>query len=146
MAKLTPSQERELRDAFDLFDSDHSGKISKTELRQVLKALNIAATDAELQKLMAQMDTNRSGDIDYNEFKNVMAKSFFRKYSRKELLDAFKNFDTDGNGYITTNELDNILSRMGRHLTRPELESMISSLDTSGDGKVSFEEFCRLFD
>ncbi|CAF1426674.1 unnamed protein product, partial [Rotaria sordida] len=31
-------------------------------------------------------------------------------------------------------------------LTRPELESMISSLDTSGDGKVSFEEFCRLFD
>jgi len=92
------------------------------------------------------MDTDNSGEIDYNEFKKVMGDSFFKKYSKQELLGAFKKFDTDGNGFITSRELHEILSRMGRHLSRSEVEAMIKALDTSGDGKLSFDEFCRLFD
>jgi calmodulin len=95
---------------------------------------------------MTLMDTDNSGEIDYNEFKKVMADSFFRKYSKQELLGAFKKFDTDGNGFITSRELDELLSRMGRHLSRHEIEAMIKTLDTSGDGKLSFDEFCKLFD
>lgn len=92
------------------------------------------------------MDTDKSGEIDYDEFKKVMADCFFKKHSRQELLQAFKKFDTDGNGYITTKELSDIMARMGRHLSRHDVEAMIKSLDTSGDGKLSFDEFCRLFD
>jgi Ca2+-binding EF-hand superfamily protein len=35
---------------------------------------------------------------------------------------------------------------MGRHLSRTEVDAMVKSLDTSGDGRISFDEFCRLFD
>jgi calmodulin len=108
--------------------------------------LNIKANDHEVQQLLTQMDSDHSGEIDFNEFKNVMAASFFKKYSSAELHAAFKKFDTDGNGYITTNELDHILSRMGRHLSRREIDAMIESLDSSGDGKISFDEFSKLFD
>ncbi len=111
-----------------------------------MHTLNIKAGEKELQHLMTLMDADHSGDIDYDEFKKVMAESFFKKYSRQELLGAFKKFDTDGNGYITTKELNDIVSRMGRHLNRHEVEGMIKSLDTNGDGKLSFDEFCRLFD
>jgi Ca2+-binding EF-hand superfamily protein len=92
------------------------------------------------------MDTDNSGEIDYDEFKQVMGGSFFKKHSKQELLGAFKKFDADGNGFITTKELNDILNRMGRHLSRNEIEAMIKSLDTSGDGKLSFDEFCQLFD
>ncbi|CAF1554068.1 unnamed protein product [Rotaria magnacalcarata] len=146
MAKLTQSQERELRDAFNLFDRDHSGKITKSELRRMLGALNVKATDNEVQKLLRRMDTDNSGEIDFNEFKNAMAKSFFKKYSRKELTDAFKKFDIDGNGFISSKELENIMSRMGKHLSQKELQATISSLDLNKDGKISFDEFCTLFD
>jgi calmodulin len=95
---------------------------------------------------MTQMDTDNSGEIDYHEFKAVMAGSFFKKYSRQELMGAFKKFDADGNGYISTKELNDILSRMGRHLSRHEVEAMIRTLDANGDGKLSFDEFCKLFD
>ena len=45
-----------------LFSSlDRSGKISKGELKKVLQALNIKATDHELQQLMGQMDSDNSG-------------------------------------------------------------------------------------
>ncbi|CAF1538991.1 unnamed protein product [Adineta ricciae] len=146
MAKLTASQEQELRGAFDLFDSDHSGRISRMELKRVLQALNIKVSDNELQQLMIQMDSDNSGEIDYNEFKKVISASFFRKYSKQELQAAFKKFDTDNSGYITAHELSHILSRMGRHISQNEVEAMVKSLDASGDGKISFEEFCKLFD
>lgn len=126
--------------------TDHSGRISKNELKKVLTALNIKVSDKELQQLMKQMDRDGSGDIDYSEFERVMAGAFFKKYSRQELLSAFKKFDTDNNGYISPKELGEILSRLGRHVSRTDVEAMIHSLDTSGDGKLSFEEFCKLFD
>lgn len=125
---------------------DRSGKISKPELKKVLQALNIKANDNELKQLMSQMDSDNSGEIDFNEFKKVMGASFFKKYSKQELQGAFKKFDADGNGFITTQELNHILTRMGRHLSQADVEAMIKSLDSSGDGKISFDEFCKLFD
>jgi Ca2+-binding EF-hand superfamily protein len=92
------------------------------------------------------MDADNSGEIDYSEFKNVMGASFFKKHSRQELQVAFKKFDADGNGFISTKELGDILSRLGRRLSQRDIEAMVKSLDTSGDGKISFDEFCQLFD
>ena len=129
-----------------LFAADRSGKISKAELRKVLQALNIKADESQLKQLMAQMDADNSGEIDFNEFKKVMGESFFKKHSKQELQTAFNKFDADGNGYITSNELNQILSRMGRHLSRADIDAMVKSLDSSGDGKISFDEFCKLFD
>ncbi|CAF5055123.1 unnamed protein product [Rotaria magnacalcarata] len=92
------------------------------------------------------MDTDHSGEIDFNEFKTAIGASYFKKHSTQELRAAFKRFDEDGNGYITGNELNHILSRMGRHLSRAEIEAIVKAFDTSGDGKISFDEFCELFD
>ena len=108
--------------------------------------MNIKTTDRELQQLMSQMDNDNSGEIDFDEFKNVMGGAFFKQYSRSELLSAFKKFDTDNNGYITSKELGEILDRLGRHVSRRDVEAMIKTMDTNGDGKLSFEEFCKLFD
>jgi len=125
---------------------DHSGRISKVELKRVLHALNIKANDHEVQQLLTQMDSDHSGEVDFDEFKKVMGASFFKKYSKQEIYAAFNKFDADGNGYISTDELNHILSRMGRHLNRKEIDAMVKSLDSSGDGKISFDEFCKLFD
>jgi Ca2+-binding EF-hand superfamily protein len=108
--------------------------------------LNIKANDHELKQLMQQMDTDNSGEIDFEEFKNVMGASFFKKHSKQDLQAAFKKFDADNSGYITSDELNHILSRMGRHLSKNEIEAMVKSIDSSGDGKISFDEFCNLFD
>lgn len=128
------------------FFLDHSGKISKLELKRVLLALNIKASDTEVAQLLSKMDSDHSGEVDYEEFKKVMAASYFKKNTQAELQGAFKKFDTDGNGYISSHELSQILSRMGRHLNRNQVEAIIKSADTSGDGRISFDEFCKLFD
>ncbi len=125
---------------------DRSGQISKRELKNVLKALQIKVDDKELQVLLNQMDANKSGEIDFNEFKAVIAEKYFRGHDIKELEVAFKKYDSDGNGFITTDELQITLSNLGRCMSRNEIKSMMQLLDINHDGKISFQEFTKLFD
>lgn len=85
------------------------------------------------------------GQIDFNEFARVMAAAFFKKYSQDELRAAFRQFDEDGSGFVQASELDHIMSKMGRPITKSQLDALVKSLDTSGDGKISFDEFTKLF-
>jgi calmodulin len=48
----------ELHEAFNLFDRDHSGSISSSELKQLLIALNFKPTESLLRKVMKEMDTD----------------------------------------------------------------------------------------
>ena len=74
-----------------------------------------------------------------------MGATFFKKYSQDELRKAFRQFDQDGSGYIQADELENIMQKMGRRVKKSEIDELVRSLDTSGDGKISFEEFTKLF-
>lgn len=74
-----------------------------------------------------------------------MSNAFFRKYSDDELRVAFGQFDQDKSGYIQAKELESLLNKIGRHVSKAEVDAIIHSLDDSGDGKVSFDEFKRLF-
>merc|ERR1719428_286539 len=60
--------------AFRLFDKNGDGKISKQELDQVLNQGDIeAAMGAKaVAELMAQVDTNGDGEIDFQEFMAMM--------------------------------------------------------------------------
>ena len=59
-----------LTEAFQMLDLDGSGKISKQELRDALKFDKV--DDAVFEKYIEQYDTNKDGEIDYNEFLNLM--------------------------------------------------------------------------
>lgn len=58
-----------LRSAFNLFDKDGSGTISPDEIR---KALGIDSTDEHLNVLIAEVDENGDGEIQFDEFCNMM--------------------------------------------------------------------------
>ena len=59
--KLTEEQREEMKEAFDLFDRDHSGGISYHELTSVMYALGQQMTHSEVLELMKEVDTNGVG-------------------------------------------------------------------------------------
>ena len=61
--------EEKLRDAFNLFDTDKNGKISKKEINKVLK---MGIDSKELDEIMAKHDMNKDGEIDFKEFMIMM--------------------------------------------------------------------------
>ena len=47
------------------FDLDRNGYVSRTELRTATVSLGLSYTDAEIDAMMMQADTNGDGRIDY---------------------------------------------------------------------------------
>jgi Ca2+-binding EF-hand superfamily protein len=66
--------EKELRDAFAVFDTDGSGSIDRKELKRLMKKLGQALSEAELDAMMEEVDSNGDGEISFEEFKAMMVR------------------------------------------------------------------------
>jgi len=64
--------DEELKEAFRVFDTDDSGEIDKKELKRLMKKLGQKLSEAELDAMMAEVDTNGDGVISFEEFKALM--------------------------------------------------------------------------
>ena len=62
----------------------------------------------------------------------------------RELAEAFKVFDREGNGYITSQELKHVMLKVADELTEEEVDAMIKQADVNGDGQIEYEEFIAL--
>ncbi len=56
-----------------------------------------------------------------------MARKLSKQDDEKELKEAFRVFDQDGNGFITKNELHHLMNNIGEKLTDKDIEEMIRS-------------------
>ena len=61
-----------LIEAFRKFDRDGNGKISKHELKYVMKMKVVELNDQEIQALIQEADIDGDGYIDYQEFARIM--------------------------------------------------------------------------
>ncbi|CAF4808203.1 unnamed protein product, partial [Rotaria magnacalcarata] len=76
-----------------------------------------------------------NGTIDFPEFLTLMARKMKDTDSEEEIREAFRVFDKDGNGYISVDELRNVMTSLGEKLTDEEVNQMIREADTDG-GKI----------
>ena len=141
---LTEEQIAEFKEAFSLFDKDGDGTITTKELGVVMRSLGQSPTEAELQDMITEVDTNKDGTIDFKEFLTLMAKKMKETDSEEELREAFKVFDKDGNGFISAAELRHVMTNLGEKLSDEEVDQMIKEADTDGDGQVDYGEFVKM--
>ena len=64
--------DEDLRDAFNMFDSDRSGFIDRHEVRALMKKLAQTLSDEEIDLIMEECDTDGDGEISFEEFKAMM--------------------------------------------------------------------------
>ena len=69
------STRRKIRNAFDMFDVDRSGGISRTELENVGSKLGMTFAGDELDRLFLESDADGDGQIDITEFSNLLLES-----------------------------------------------------------------------
>lgn len=58
---------------------------------------------------------------------------------QEELKEAFRMYDREGNGYITTSTLKEILAALDDKLNNADLDGIIAEIDTDGSGTVDFD-------
>ena len=62
-------KKKKLKQAFEMLDRNHSGKIEKEEIKGILK---LQSNDEIITELIEKVDANKDGEIDYNEFLDFM--------------------------------------------------------------------------
>ncbi|KAL2455866.1 putative calcium-binding protein CML27 [Abeliophyllum distichum] len=137
----------EVQSVFNRFDANGDGKISGEELAGVLKALGSNTSREEVARMMEEIDTDKDGFINVQEFA-----AFFKadtdpypsSEGEKELKEAFDLYYQNHNGLISSAELHQILTRLGEKCTEHDCVGMIKSVDSDGDGYVNFEEFKKM--
>jgi len=64
--------ERELREMFRILDKEKRGEVNTNELRWILKQLGDDLTENDIDDMIADVDTDGSGWVDYEEFSKLM--------------------------------------------------------------------------
>ncbi|KAB0793010.1 hypothetical protein PPYR_12630 [Photinus pyralis] len=64
--------QKELKEAFRLYDKAGNGYIPTSSLREILAALDDQLTSDQLDEMIAEIDTDSSGTVDFEEFMEMM--------------------------------------------------------------------------
>eukprot|EP01001_Neometanema_parovale_P011092 NODE_7330_length_774_cov_98.980031_g7089_i0.p2 GENE.NODE_7330_length_774_cov_98.980031_g7089_i0~~NODE_7330_length_774_cov_98.980031_g7089_i0.p2 ORF type:complete len:203 (-),score=86.93 NODE_7330_length_774_cov_98.980031_g7089_i0:166-711(-) len=123
--ELTDQQKREIKQAFDLFDTEGTGKIEAKEVKVALRALGFEPKKEEMNKIIAEVDKDGSGTIDFNDFLDLLVRKMGEKDSKEETLKAFKLFDEDDKGIIAFDNLKAVAKDIGETMTDEELMEML---------------------
>ena len=139
---LTEDEVLEIKEAFDLFDTDHSGEIDVGELKQALMNLGIDTKNQTLQNMLADIDKNGNANIDFDEFIDMMTAKMSDKDTREDLEKVFELFLGDDNSdKIDIRHLKRVCEELNENMSDDELNEMIVRADSDRDGNVTFEDF-----
>jgi len=137
-------QIEEFKQAFYSFDQDGEGTIGREELGELLTALGENLSEMEVDNMLAEVDEDGSGQVDFDEFLGMMQKKMSTDWIDDEIRDSFALLDKDGGGLISADELKHVVTDFCGKLTEAEVNDLLSEADITGDGLLSFEEFHKL--
>ncbi|XP_077318534.1 centrin-3 isoform X2 [Lithobates pipiens] len=142
--ELTEEQKQEIKDAFDLFDTDKDKAIDYHELKVAMRALGFDVKKADVLRILKDYDGEATGKISFDDFNEVVTDLILERDPQEEMLKAFKLFDDDDSGKINLRNLRRVSRELGENMTDEELRAMIDEFDKDGDGEINIEEFISI--
>ena len=119
--ELTEEQRQEIKEAFDLFDTDGSGSIDAKELKVAMRALGFEPKREEIKKMISDLDQEGNGVIEYNDFLELMTVKMAERDPMQEMMKAFRLFDEDDTGKISFKNLRRVAKELGENMTDEEI-------------------------
>lgn len=88
-----------LKNAFDAFDQEKAGFIDAAMVGTILSMLGHQLDDKMLAEIIAEVDDDGSGQIEFNEFCQLAARFLVEEDAeamQQELKEAFRLYDKEG--------------------------------------------------
>merc|ERR1719318_1282394 len=122
----------------DTFDREKQGYITAEMVSAMLSMMGLKFNHTELMEVIAEIDEDGSGQIEFDEFL-ILAKKFMTEDEEedsgeleKELKEAFRLYDKECQGFITNDVLRTLLSELDSSLSDEELDGIIEEVDEDG--------------
>jgi len=143
-SELTEEQRLEIKEAFDLFDTEGRNQIDAKELKVAMRALGFEPKKDEVRKILQDVDRNGDGVINYEDFCEIMTVKMMERDPIEEMKKAFLLICEDGHDKITFKSLKKTAEELGENMTGNEIQEMIDEADRDNDGEIGEEDFIKI--
>ena len=153
MSTISTEEVQSLQGEFAGLDQDGNGEISIDELGKLLRSMRIKLqlSETDIRRALAQIDRDGDGTIDIPELNRIIEKFdtdgvIYKALSQRSLIrKEFQQYDTDNSGFITKDELVEVVNdRTGILVSESHLQRMLRDCDDNDDGMINYEEFCTM--
>jgi centrin-1 len=116
----------------------------KLELKAAMTSLGFESKNGSIFQMITELDSDGSGNLDFDEFFGLMTTKISDKNSRSQYAKVFAIYDEERKGYITADNLVRVAQTLGEKISEEEIAELIKRADLDHDGVVSEEEFYTL--
>ena len=138
---VSSDEVQEVKDAFDLFDTDSSGAVSVQELVDAMVSLGIDQKNESVFNMIKEIDTDGSGELEFAEWLEMMTARLTNKTPKADIEKVFKLFDNDRTGEISLDNLKRVANDLGEEVSNEELQEMVQRNDVDKDGAWTLDDF-----
>ena len=152
-----------LKKAFEAFDENKDGNITRLEFLKAFKAMELGVSDSDVEQVFQSFDVNHTGTIDYREFieriQGLERRPSIRGENMEERImelvkkriaeknlsirQAFLAFDDNKDGKISEPEFLKAFRIMDLGVHDNEARSLFKSIDKNNSGTIDYQEFCE---
>ncbi|CAI9715185.1 calmodulin-alpha-like isoform X1 [Octopus vulgaris] len=124
-------------EVFDEIDTNGNGKIEYQEFFDHFKNMFPSVSKEVVEKDLKSFDLNNDGVVIKEEFIKLMSQNALK--DPEDIKNAFKKFDVDKSGYLTTEELNEAMKTLCMDISGADTQAIIKS--AIKDGKIDYKEF-----
>lgn len=139
----------DVKAAFKKFDKNRDGALSKGEISRMMFSTGHSFSDVEVDAVMNLGDTDGDGEIDLEEFVNLMSpgpsitlakiRQSFKSIDDVKAL--FKAIDVDSDGLLSKEEM---MNSPGNRFDKEQVDAIYELGDANGDDVLDMGEFIAI--
>ena len=137
-AELNEIQIQRYQKAFDYVDRKKTGEIPVSQIENILSVAKEEDFDQDdINEALDKMGKGNEDTLTSEEFIQFMTELI----NPNNIIEAFRLFDADNNGYISIDEFKYILKMVDSPLSDKDVKEIFDTFDVSKDGKIDYKEF-----
>jgi len=148
-AHIIDEIKRDIRELFDKFDEDNDGTIDAKEICKTMTAFGTPTNMDQAQAMIKSVDKNGNNKLDLDEFEQLMRPKILEMMlTSEDNVEAtralFREADIDYSGYLTADEVWNVLIKQGVDVEFEDLVLLMDEFDMDGDQGLDIDEFVAM--